>query len=133
MQMYKQIINPGFNSEAAEYIMANGFIDATEAGDGRITFLSNDLSIIIKNDRVDFVQYFDGDDDRLPDMKKFATYQGISSLGLFEWMLLLHISKVIPIKNFVKALKKEQPELTGAQMINDIFKHFQVSALPTSY
>ena len=130
-------INPCFNTEVGEYLEANGFTDMTEANEDRITYVGSDVSIIIKNDRVDIVQYYDGDDDRLQDMKRIASYTGISSLSLFDWMLLLHISKVVPIKKFMAAVKKEEPGNTTLDMLQSLFSHFKITddknALPLGY
>lgn len=132
MQIYDKKPNPCFCDAAGEYLEANGFVrsDRKIINDA-IYFFKDGIGVVIYGDNADFMEQHSGE------LKRFAAHTGISSLTLFDWMLLLHITKVITIKTFMAAAKKEDPGITALDLVQSLFGHFKVTddkdALPLNY
>jgi hypothetical protein len=104
------------------YLLEHDFVNHSIPGDNTVVFSRFNTSVRIKNDTVEFVQYYDGDEHTAPDFRTFATYTGIAAMGLMDWMMLLHITRVVTIQQFVK---KEQAKNPAVDLMADLFSYFQ--------
>ena len=139
IQSNDKLSNPCFNDEAGQYLEAAGFIrsDRKFINDA-IYFFKDGVGVIIYNDNVDFVQQHDGEPgQRNGEFKRFQSFTGISALTLFDWMMLFHITKVVTMREFMNSVIKEGVHFSTADLLGDLFKHFQVTedknAIPLGY
>lgn len=131
--------NPCFCEDAGDYLEANGFIRADQKIiNDAIYFFKDGVGVVIYGDNADFMLQHEAEPgQRNSEYKRFAAYTGISALKIFEWMLLLHISGIIPIKSFLHNVMKEGVQFGPKDLLQDLFSYFQVTdnidALPLGY
>jgi len=104
--MYNQLIPDEF----LDYLVASGY-RVQIRGKNAVDLYAGDHCVAIKNHTVTFWQYIDGDDDTAPDIHSFGGVQGIDQLDFFGWQLLLHAFGLVPLQEFVKRVRKEEPGL----------------------
>ncbi len=130
VQQTKQ--NACFLEAAGDYLVSNGYTrSAASHINGSIRFIKGDTLVIVYGDNVDFLTSDAGEpDQRNAHFSRFMALTGISELDLFKWMLMFHIADIVPMQQFIKEAKKEEPaDVTG--FIVQIFDHFK--AEPISY
>lgn len=131
-----------FLEEAGEYLEANGYLRRDgELAVNTIYFTSKkaDKAVVVYNDNVDFMVFNDGEEgQQRSGYRRYMAHTGIADLDIFKWMLLFHIADVVPMKEFIKEARKEDP--AGVGVINDvfvqIFDHFRTenhNAVPVGY
>lgn len=126
------LINPNFLDEAGDYLIANGFKFKQE---GRaFHFVKGDVGVFIMGDSADFLRLNEGEEfQRASRLEPILQVTRIGNIdNLFDWMLLLHVSDVIPINKFVAAVRR-----TGIDPIGDLMRHFRVTedkdSVPVAY
>lgn len=99
-----------FNPEFGAYLEANYF-RRSDAVKGKLVYTRHPYKLVIENDEVVFFLHHDAEEDqRQSTFSPFASWNGISQLDTFGWMLLMHLAGVIKLKEFIKELKKD-PDL----------------------
>lgn len=99
--------NPLFLDEAGAYLEANGFMQAEGM---HTSFFKNDKAIIITGDSIEFHGLADDDpDQQAARMILLHRFTGISCMSVFEYMLLFHITGMVPLKEFIRNVKKSIP------------------------
>ncbi len=87
---------------AATYLELNNFLRNNKSYTGT-EFIKEDKLVLIYGDKVSFRQ-FDPENDH-DEFIEYASFEGIDLLSESDWMFLFHITKVIPVKSFIKELK----------------------------
>lgn len=131
-------INPFFLEAAGEYLEANGYKRSDgELVNNAIYFFDGKQAVVVYNDHVDFMTYDNGEPgQRREGYSKYMSFAGIADLDIFKWMLLLHVADIVPLKQFVKEVRKESPtDVVG--FVNQMLGHFRVAedrnAVPINY
>lgn len=133
-----KIINPHFLEEAGDYLVAAGY----KPSDGQqlnnaLYFFNGSKAVVVYHDHVDFMIYDEGGEgQRRAGYHPYMQFTGIDALDMFRWMLLFHIADVVPLRQFIKDVKKEEPaDITGFMV--QIFDHFRATedhnAVPVNY
>ena len=116
-------INPHFLEEAGDYLVATGY--KRMDGQTTLTFSNGNKAVMILGDNADFMIYDDGEDgQRRARFHRYMQFSGIDGLDMFKWMLLFHITDIVPMQQFVQKEKKEAPaDVTGFMVqINEYFR-----------
>lgn len=131
--------NPLFVEEAGEYLIANGYI----ASDGVLNpnttyYFKQGKGVVVFGDKVEFILHHDEEPmQRLEGYQRYMSFEGISELMIFDWMLLFHIADIVPLKQFIKGVIKEGVNVTADEILGPLFKHFRVTenreAVPENY
>lgn len=119
----EKVTNPFFLEEAGEYLEANGY-ERTEHSffSNVIFFRRGDRGIAVMGDNVDFLVFDEGEpEQRNAHFARCHSFTGISDLDLQKWIFLFHIADIVPLKEFVKQVRKE-PD--GEKQVEDLFAHF---------
>jgi hypothetical protein len=97
-------MNPNYKDAFGDYLVANGFKEGNKSPySDTLYFFKNDAGVMISGDAVDVGQFNPTIDGvRQPGCIIHATFTGISRLDEFSWMLLMHITGAVPLKEFVK-------------------------------
>jgi hypothetical protein len=140
-KLQNSIENPHFLQEAGEYLEANGYIKKEGSlVNGTIYFFKGDKGVVVYNDNVDFVIYDDGEpDQRRSGYTRYMQVTGISDLDLFKWMLLFHITDIVPMSQFIGRARKELSGDVAALngVFVQLFDHFRVgenhNSVPVNY
>jgi hypothetical protein len=104
-------MNPLIPEEFFEYLEANGF-RRSHSADGKATYLTNgETGIMFRYEKATFYTWFDGSDDEWPDIKEFGSVDGLSQLGIFGFMLVLHAYNIVSMKGVIREARKEEPDL----------------------
>lgn len=119
VQQTKQ--NACFLQEAGDYLVSNGYKKSEGSYvNGATYFIKGDKSVIVYGDNVDFLIRDEGEpDQRRPSNSRYMALTGISELDLFKWMLLFHIGDIVPMQQFIKEVKKQDP--AGVKALNGVF------------
>jgi len=126
------LINPNFYDEAGDYLLANGF--NLEINDGAFHFTKGPVGVYFKGDSADFLCLNEGEEGqrayRLEPILQLTNICNIDTV--FDWMLLFHVTRVVPLKKFIAEVRK-----TGVDPMRELMKHFQCTedrnAVPTAY
>lgn len=121
--------NPLFVEEAGDYLIANGYI----ASDGVLNpnttyYFKQGKGVVVFGDKVEFLLHHDEEPmQRLEGYQRYMSFEGISELEIFDWMLLLHIADIVPLRQFIKGVIKEGVNVTADEILGPLFKHFKVT------
>ena len=109
-----------YDKEAGQYLIANGFSHSRMFGRTSNThyFHKGDIGVVFYGDSADFViKSANG-------LKRKMSLTCISSLNLFDWMLMFHVAKVVPLKSFIRSSANAGKDVHGA--MTQLFEHFRV-------
>ena len=96
-------VNPNFKKEFGEYLEANGYALSNQPahpGDA-LYFFRNGQGVMIIGDSIDFASFKEQDSDKFPSCSTYAAFTGISRLDTYGWMMLMHITGVVPLSQFM--------------------------------
>lgn len=94
--------------EFAEFLLANGFRIYVPPAQNMVYFDHNDKRLEFIEDRCNFYRFKDPEQT---DVKIYHSFYGFSRLNIFTFMLLLHITDVLPVSEFIDNSKMGGPEL----------------------
>ena len=95
--------NPNFKKEFGEYLEANGYKLSNQPahpGDA-MYFFRNEHGVMISGDSIDFASYKEQGAGRSTSCSTYAAFTGISRLDTYGWMMLMHITGIVPISQFM--------------------------------
>jgi hypothetical protein len=92
--------NPNFNAAFGQYLKSNGYMPGLQSEfSDTIYYFKKDHGVMITGDSVDFGIFPEGEDgQRKPGCSRYAAFTGISQLDISGWMLLMHITGTVPLK-----------------------------------
>lgn len=103
----KQSPNPNFHPEFGDYLKANGFTPGSQLTDV-IYYFKKEHGIMISGDSVDFARFAQGEKTKgRPGCTRYAAFTGIQQLDIFGWMMLLHLTGAVPLKQLIKEGEKD--------------------------
>lgn len=127
--------------EVSDYLEANGFrrADGSDRNSHTTYFYKDDMLVVIKGDNIDFLLRHDEEpEQRTGGYSSIFQLCGISSIEtLFDFMLLFHITKAVPLHSFIKGAMKQGVAFRKDDFMDSIMKHFKVTddhnAIPLNY
>lgn len=126
--------NPHFLREAGDYLVANGYTRTDgELVTNTLYFYNGQRAVVVYNDHVDFMIYHDEEKgQRRAGYHQYHSFTSIGDLDLFKWMLLFHITEVVPMEQFMPREKREVSE-GGPGFLLQVFEHFRTDKVPVNY
>jgi hypothetical protein len=110
------------NPEFADYLTANGYRESNVTKSENTTyFFKDDLGVMVSGDSVDVGMY-----RSTGGCKLLHSFTGISTLETFDFILLMHITGAVPLKEFFKNAKVESPAMK--QLIGNVSKVYDPHA-----
>lgn len=118
----KEIENPCFRKEFGEYLEANGFQKSNNQLFSK-TFVKDDKAVVITADRASFRILDLGEDgQRDPEFSEQYLFEGISTIDINKWIMLLHITNSVSIKTFASNVRRMNMQpLNMVHMAEDFF------------
>jgi hypothetical protein len=100
--------NPFLLEEMAAYVEENGFTRNDKIG--ATQFMKDDKAIVLYGDKVSF-RVFDAGESNTDNAEfvECSSFEGLSTLNINDWILLLHVVKMITIPQLIANLKKQTP------------------------
>lgn len=138
-KLTKKNQSPLFSESASDYLEANGFrrSDSKHFPGQIVYFLKDSMAIEIRNDSVEVKSFHPADQEEGARWITDFKFNGISKLDDFGWMLLFHITDVVPLKVFLRGLIREGAFISKSDLMSSIFEHFKVTenheAVPVGY
>lgn len=124
-------VNPPMLVDAGDYLIANGFEEHIGSA-GKIIFVKDDMHIFIENDCASFLIYqMEDTGQRSAHYDTFQSHTGISNFNLFDWMLVFHITRAVPLKKFIQKAKQDLRDPN--ELLDQVYNHFLKPELPTCY
>lgn len=105
--MYNLLIDDDF----MDYLVANGFRIYPSDRKYCVDLTDGDACISIQFDTVTLLRRFEGDEDRSTEYAEVGRVSGLSHLDIFGWQLLLHAFGIVPIQEFARRAREEQPSM----------------------
>ncbi|MGB8191043.1 MAG: hypothetical protein WCF67_03945 [Chitinophagaceae bacterium] len=103
--------NPNFHEEFGQYLKENGYLPGSQLTDV-IYYFKKDHGIMITGDSVDFAVFPQGETSKgKPGCSRYAAFTGINQLDIFGWMMLLHITGAVPLKQLIRESDKDSISL----------------------
>jgi hypothetical protein len=101
--------NPNFSEVFGQYLQANGYVPGSQSAfSDTIYYFKKDRGIMITGDSVDFgLFHHDGNARHKPGCTRYAAFTGIGQLDIFGWMMLLHITGAVPLKQLIREGKTD--------------------------
>jgi hypothetical protein len=96
-------INPNFKKEFGDYLEANGYVlsnKPTHPG-AALYFFGHGQGVMITGDSIDFASFAEQGSERSALCSTYATFTGISQLDTYGWMMLMHITGIVPLNQFM--------------------------------
>lgn len=124
-------MNPYFKAEFSEYLEAAGYQRSEFTTRSRIQFQKDDRVVVIFNDHVDIMILTEEEPhERHACLSKYMSFSGLSQLDMFKWILLMHVTNVVPLKHLLAAAKKDSGRLPDIleEIIERHFGHFGIPA-----
>jgi hypothetical protein len=119
-----KIQNPFFSEDMAGYLEENGFYKSSRTIAGTM-FIKDDRAVLINGDKASFRVFDEGEESRRQaEFSEFASFEGIDCLDTNGWIMLLHVTGIITIREFknnVMRLNKQLP--TVVQMAEEFSNH----------
>ena len=103
MANWSEATNPHFKKEFGDYLEANGYIlsnPPAHPGDA-MYFFRNEQGVMISGDSIDFASFKEQGSGRSTSCSTYAAYTGISKLDTYGWMMLMHITGIVPLNQFM--------------------------------
>ena len=100
MKAEQGTINPNFKKEFGDYLEANGYTlshQPRHANDA-LYFFGNGQGVMITGDSIDFASFQDGS-GQTKTCSTYAAFTGISKLDTHGWMMLMHITGIVPLRD----------------------------------
>ncbi|HYF32546.1 MAG TPA: hypothetical protein VD993_15585 [Chitinophagaceae bacterium] len=96
-------INPNFKREFGDYLKANGYTLSNQPkhANDALYFFRNGQGVMITGDSIDFANFPDVATGQHKTCSTYAAFTGISQLDTFGWMMLMHITGIIPLQQFM--------------------------------
>lgn len=97
------IINPNFKKEFGEYLEANGYKLSNQPANAEdaLYFFRNGQGVMVTGDSIDFANFEDAKSGQAKSCSTYAAFTGISKLDTFGWMMLMHITGIVPLQQFM--------------------------------
>lgn len=136
--MKKTTANPHFLQDAADYLVANGYtMEEGRIATDAVMFLKGDLAVAVYGDNADFLRINPKEERSRGQFTRVHAFTGIDGLEIFEWMLLFHVTSTVPLKQFIRQVKKESSGQIHP-LFQEIFeRHFRIGtnhdAVPLNY
>lgn len=99
---YQNIYLP---AEYCEYLLSNQYVCTAMSSD-TLFFDNGKVNVMVKNDNVDVFRFVINEDNVNGKLLYSSSHTCISQLGLFNWIMLMHIMKVQSIAGFIKNAEK---------------------------
>lgn len=131
----EKTMNPFFSQKVSDYLETNGFerSEGSEEMLSRIYFGRFPQLVVVEGNTAQFMVHDDGvPGQRSPGYSRFASFAGIEQLEFFDWMLLLHLTGTVKLRQLGQPLKREQHS-DVQELVNNIFEHFTPKELPICY
>lgn len=138
-KLTKKVENSLLPEMASDYLEANGFrrSESKHFPGQLVFFLKDSMLVEIRNDLIEIKSYHPGTTEEGGRWITETLFKGISSLDHFGWMLLFHITDVVPLRVFLRGLVREGAYMSKEDLFNSIFEHFKVTenheAVPVGY
>lgn len=117
-------MNRLFKPSFEDYLVANGWQEGSlSSNSDTLYFFKDDKGIMISGDAVDFGTFgvvVNG--VRKPGCSIFASFTGVNLLNDTDWMLLLHITGAVPLKEFMRNAALSIPE--AKEFVSNISRVF---------
>lgn len=96
--------NPNFSEVFGQYLQANGYVSGSQSAfSDTLYYFKKERGIMVTGDSVDFGLFqSDSSGRRRPGCNRYASYTGIGQLDIFGWMMLLHITGAVPLKQLIR-------------------------------
>lgn len=105
-----KVNNLFFSDEFRDYLTCNGFEEAeTLTSQNRTYFFKGDTAIEVHDNKISISKHFNGEPD--PDNGGYAlqaAFEGLQNLDAFSFILLMHITGAVTLKQFKKAVDAER-------------------------
>lgn len=117
--------NPYIKQEFAEYLQANGYQEFFGSSiQYSASLFKDDLLVAFVNDRLDILTLTEEEPgERSATFSKWFSFTGFSQLDTFGFMLLMHITRVVPLKKFLAEVKKDSANPLP-DLINQLLHQF---------
>jgi hypothetical protein len=96
-------VNPNFKKEFGDYLEANGYAlssQPAQPGDA-LYFFRNGQGVMITGDSIDFASFSEQGPGKSSSCSTYAAFTGISRLDTYGWMMLMHITGIVPLNQFM--------------------------------
>lgn len=124
-----EFLNIFFPIEYAEYLLSNKF-NCIKVSSDTLHFEKGEVHISVKNDTIDVYRWFQATDPEKSQWRFSQSHTGISNLGLFNWIMLMHLMNAQTIAGFLKNTKEEgQQSATEAKFILSSLHHSQLQSV----
>ena len=100
-----------FEHSFIDYLTVNGFKMNPNDGPDCYFFSNGKNSVFIRRDKVSFWQDVSNPSDTIPDMKRIGEVTGLSNIDIFGWQLILHAYSIVPLRDYVNRVRREEPSL----------------------
>lgn len=115
--------------EVITYLEAQGF-NQTRTNATTICMYNGTTYIFIKPDHVDIMEMNDGElGQKSRKLDLLSSHTGIEDFELIDWMMLLHITKVIKLGSFFRLCAKEF-NTTEEKFMEELLRHFRINDNP---
>lgn len=114
--------NNYFKPELGEYLIANGYRSVAPA-QNLIYFESKNRRLEIIEERINFYQFNPADPT---EVKIYYSFFGFANFNIFEWIMLLHITNTLPIREFLDNARMggEQLATEATYLVNNLMIAF---------
>jgi hypothetical protein len=126
-------LHPAINLEFIEYLIANGYKQLEDRpGPWICKFTRGDVLVVINHRRLIVSVKFDPEpEQRTGGESKIFEFDSIDYLSFFDWALLLHICRVVTIKEMISPETCKILQNVMAILLNDPSKMADAMEAPT--
>ena len=103
MENWSAAINPNFKKEFGDYLEANGYVLSNQPahpGDA-MYFFRNEQGVMVSGDSIDFASFKEESPGKPTCCSTYAAFTVISKLDTYGWMMLMHITGIVPLAQFM--------------------------------
>lgn len=125
---------PDYPESFAGYLEVNGYTKHTSNDLLTVSFTNWPKVVMFQRDAAYFFEIHDGDDDRATEKSQYGMVDGLCQMDDFKFMLQMHIFDIVPMKDFVRRVKKESDVHPIFQpMLETFFNHHTPAEHPVNY
>ena len=101
--------NPFFSDEFRDYLIANDFKEADELSASRkILFYKEKIAIEVISNKIIVYEEYQDESSSQPVYAQTGNYEGLAGLRIFEFMLLMHITRAVTLNQLAKRAGQER-------------------------
>ncbi len=100
---WNSTVNPNFKKEFGDYLETNGYTLSNQPAQpaDALYFCRNGQRVMITGDSIDFAIFNEQGSEKPALCSTYAAYTGISRLDTYGWMMLMHITGIVPLNQFM--------------------------------